>query len=150
MYCDVTLTRQEFSSLHNALCSLDSVDNPTVTNLVAQMRAALAGAYEQDNAAFDRKFVHYRSVAEELGLTAIWSMYEVDNLSDSYPYEAVKSVTYRDHWGDQPVVVPVNGLTWAALFVAADAAIRDSGDQHHVFIEQFVQQGDTLLLTTGS
>lgn len=150
MNCDVTLDRQEFSRLHNALCSLDRVDNPTVAGLVAEMRAALAGAYEQDNAAFDRKFAHYRSVAEDLGLSTVWSMYEVENLSDRYPYEGAKSVTYSDHWGGKTVVVPINGLTWAALFVAADAAIRDSGDQHHVFIEQFVQKGDTLLLTTGS
>jgi hypothetical protein len=81
-------------------------------------------------------------------------MYEPDNLSDRHPYTDATSVIYTDHWGDQDAVrVPITGLTWAALFVAANAAIRDSGDTHHIYIENFRPSKDdaaVLVLTTGS
>ncbi len=150
MNCDVTLTAEEFKTLHNALYDLDCLRDGKVSEQVEVIRGALRGAYDQENSAFDRKYVHYDSVRKELGLDAIWSMYEVGNLSEQYPYEGVTTVTYKDHWGDSPVVTQINGSTYAALYVAANACIRDSGDEHHVFIENFRKVGDTLVLTTGS
>lgn len=102
------------------------------------------------NDEFARKSDHFKSVKQSLGLDAIWSIYEIENLSDRHPYDGVKTVTYKDHWGDEPVVHSISGGTWAALYVAANSCIRDSGDGHHAFIENFVRQGDTLLLRTGS
>lgn len=150
MNCDVTLKAQEFKVLHNALCALDRLHNDEVNEQVEIIRAALRGAYDQDNDAFDRKYVHYNRVRQELGLDAIWSIYEVDNLSDRFPYEGVTRVVYKEFANGKGVSCNINGSTWAALFVAANACIRDSGDDHHVFIENFKQFGDTLVLTTGS
>jgi hypothetical protein len=62
-------------------------------------------------------------------------------------------VVYRNHWGKNPVSCSINGATWAALWVAANACIRDSGDDHHIFIEDFrpdPEDARTLLLSTGS
>lgn len=150
MNCDVTLTADEFKTIHNSLCDLDRIDNDKVRVIVEKMRDALKGAYDQDNDAFDRKHAHYGRVQKELGLDTIWSIYEVDNLSDRFPFEGVTRVVYKDHWCNKEVSSVINGSTWAALYVAANACIRDSGDGHHVFIEHFKQFGDTLLLTTGS
>lgn len=153
MNCSPTLTAEEFKVLHNSLWELGCIDNPKVQELVERIRSvALKGAYEQDNASFDRKFEHYRRIQEELGLRSVWSVYEVDNLSERHPYEGATRVVYKDHWG-KPVSKQINGLTWAALYVAADACIRDSGDDHHIFIEQFtpIKGSDfELNLTTGS
>ena len=99
---------------------------------------------------FEQQYDYYDQVRQDLGLKAIWSLYEVENLSDRHLFEGVETVTYKNHWGNRPIVKAIAGGTWAALYVAADAAIRDSGDQHHVYIEQFKQVGNTLLLTTGS
>lgn len=150
MNCNVTLTADEFKIIHNSLCDLDRIDNDKVRVVVEKMRDALTGAYEQENKAFDTKYEHYSQVKQELGLTTIWSIYEIDNLSDRFPFEGVTRVVYKDHWGNKEVSSVINGSTWAALYVAADACIRDSGDQHHVFIEHFKQFGDTLILSTGS
>jgi hypothetical protein len=149
MNCDVTLKAEEFKAIHNTLWAMEyqGMDSKTAAE---KIREALSGAYAQESKAFNRKSDHYSSVKEDLGLRTIWSIYEVDNLSERHPFEGIATVTYKDHWGKKPVVKPVNGFTYAALYVAADAAIRDSGDEHHVFIEQFKQVGDTLLLTTGS
>lgn len=150
MNCNVTLTADEFKTLHNALYALGNVDNEQVAQQVEIIRGALKGAYDQENDAFDRKHSHYGQVRKELGLKAVWSIFEVDNLSDRHSFEGVRTVTYKDHWGSKPVVTEINGGTYAALFVAANACIRDSGDEHHVFIENFKQVGDTLILSTGS
>ncbi len=164
MNCNPTLTAKEFTTVHNGLCDIDSairrledVINPELYKKLAhgldQVRKGLKGAYEQDDRAFNDKSAHYSQVQEELGLRAVWSEYDVDNMSDRHPFEGADRVVYKDHWGDKPVSCSINGLTWAALYVAADACIRDSGDNHHVFIEQFKPAKDdprTLILSTGS
>lgn len=146
----VSLTAKEFETIHNALWYLGQVDKPEVQSLVEEIRGALKGAYEQEQAIKDRRYDHYSQVKTDLGLDTIWSVSEVDNLSDNHPYEGAKYVSYKDHWGNGVVTQAINGNTWAALYVAANACIRDSGDEHHVYIEDFRKSGDTLLLTTGS
>jgi hypothetical protein len=146
----VSLTAKEFETIHNALWYLGQVDKPEVQSLVEEIRGALKGAYEQEQAIKDRRYDHYSQVKTDLGLDTIWSVTEVDNLSDNHPYEGAKYVSYKDHWGNGVVTQAINGNTWAALYVAANACIRDSGDEHHVYIEDFRKSGDTLLLTTGS
>lgn len=100
----------------------------------------------------DEKFDYFSQVRDELGLDAIWSIYEVDNLSERHPFEGVKKVIYRAYGaGDHEVTI--NGSTWAALYVAGNALIRDSGDGHHVYIEEFKQSSidpEILFMSTGS
>ncbi len=159
-----TITAEDFKIIHNALCEMRSVyetiqgvvREPITDKLasaIREMETGLKDAYEQDNKAFDDKYTHYDNVKLNLDLSAIWSIYEVNNLSDRHPFEGADRVVYKDHWGNKPVSCSINGLTWAALYVAANACIRDSGDAHHVFIEQFKPAKDdprTLILSTGS
>ena len=151
MNCNPTLTAEEFATIHNTLWAMeyDGMDSKTAAE---KIREALAGAYEQENKAFDTKHEHYSQVKKELGLDAVWSIYEVDNLSERHPFEGATKVIYRAYGsGDQEVAI--NGSTWAALYVAGNALIRDSGDNHHVFIEQFKQSSinpEILFMTTGS
>lgn len=165
MNCSPTISAEEFKTIHNALCNLDSVTcqledvlKPELYVKLAKaarnIREGLAGAYEQDSAAFKRKSDHYDDVKAQLGLTnSEWSIYEVDNLSDRHPFEGAVAVCYKDHWGEDHVTININGSTWAALWIAANAAIRDSGDEHHVFIERFrrsQENPEVLYLSTGS
>jgi hypothetical protein len=163
MNCNPTLTADEFKTIHNALCELDHVKQTLedilskdlyikLAKATSQIREGLANAYEQDNSAFDIKMDYFDRVREELGLSATWSMYEVDNLSDRHPFEGVTKVVYRAY-GSGDHEVAINGSTWAALYVAANALIRDSGDEHHSFIEGFTQSSidpTILFLSTGS
>jgi hypothetical protein len=112
----------------------------------------MAHSTVQDQINFDSKFNHYDSVRSDLGLDTTWSVYEVDDLNDRHPYLSAVTLRYENHWGS-PVEKSIVGATWAALFVAANACIRDSGDNHHTFIEQFSpskSDASVLLLTTGS
>lgn len=166
MHCEVTLKGDEFKRIHNGLYDLDSVINlledvlkpelyKKLSKATKEIRVGLKGAYEQEAEDSRCKYKHYSNVAEDLGIkNSTWSIYEVDNLSDRHPYTA-DTLVYRDHWGNKPVEKSINGLTWAALFVAADACIRDSGDEHHTYIERFVAEHDNkgrtvLVLQTGS
>ena len=102
---------------------------------------------------FDRKYDYYESVRKDLGLRSIWSDYDVENLSERHPFEGADTVAYTDHWGEKTIAVPITGSTWASLFVAADACIRDSGDNHHVYVERFKPSSispNVLFLYTGS
>ena len=161
MKCNVTLTADEFEAVDSALCELDMVKSRLedvlnkdlyikLAKATTDIRRSLKGAYQQLEKSVETKMDYFYRTRDELGLSATWSIYEIDNFSERHPYEGVTTVTYKDHWGEKTVVTPINGLTWAALYVAADAAIRDSGDDHHVFIEGFTQDGNTLVLTTGS
>lgn len=153
MNCNPTLTADEFKTIHNSLYYLDCLNNEKVSEIVEQMRGALKNAYDQDNDAFDKKYVHYNQVKKELGLETTWSLYEVNNLSERHPFDGAKQVVYKDYNTDKDVVVNVNGLTWAALYVAANACILNSTDNHHTFIEHFEQSSvnpEILFLTTGS
>lgn len=150
MYADVTLKADEFKSIHNALWQIQYNNKADVTEQVELIRAALEDCYRQDRDAANQLYDYYETVRKQLGLEARWSITKVRHLHEIHPYNDVRTVTYINHWGEGEVVVPVTGCTWAALYVAADAAIRDSGDGHHVFIEEFKQVGDTLVLQTGS
>lgn len=165
MHCDVTLTAKEFKAIHNALWELDSVTQTLEDVLKPELfvklakagrtiREGLNGAYEQERADFDRKSKHYDSVKEDLGIRGSeWSCYEAADLNEPHPYTGATVVCYKDHWGDETVRTPINGSTWAALWVAANACIRDSQDEHHVFIERFrpsKEDPTVLFLSTGS
>jgi len=160
----VTLRAEDFKTVHNTLCELRSIQERltgVISNEMADrlhsvikgFDAGLANAYEQDTAQFDRKHEHYQSVQEELSLHTVWSVYEVEDLNEPHPYPGAMQLCYRDHWGDEPVFVEIKGPTWADLYCAANSAIMASGDDHHIFIEQFKPNPAEplqLILQTGS
>jgi hypothetical protein len=163
MNCDVKITAAEFSKIHNALYELgclrdrfSGVIHPDLfANLdqaIANARDALKGAYDQDDAAFERKCAHYQDVADKLGFYAAWSMHEVDDLNAQHSFKGAKFVLYTSHWIVGAVRVKIDGDTRASLYAAADLAIKASGDNHHIFIEdfKFAENDEDLILSTGS
>ena len=152
MNCDVTVTKDEFKAIHNTLWELQyrGLDGATGAE---RIREALKGAYEQDQADFDRKHREYQHWQQHYGLRSTWSIYRVNNMTTCHPYKDATHVVYDEHWGDKEVVVEIDGRDWNALYRAADAAIQESGDGHHCFIESFSTVEDKpghLRLHTGS
>lgn len=151
MYLDsYTIGKDSFIAIHNTLCNLQWHKDDTVKDAVEAIRRSLKDLYDQENAAFTARSKVYSRVKEELGLSTIWSIYEVEDMDAEHPYQGATTVVYKDHWGEIPVVSMIDGNTWAALYAAADACIRDSGDSHHTFIEGFNRCENALYLTTGS
>ena len=152
MNCDVTITAEDFKTIHNTLWELEYQGLDGVVG-AERIRAALQAAYAQDNTAFERKHDHYHTVQQQLGLKTIWSIYEVSDLNQPHPHVNAAEICYRDHWGDSAVYETIPGPTWRDLYRAADRCIQRSGDGHHVFIEGFetvADQPHQLRLTTGS
>lgn len=144
MNTSVTLTAEEFKQIHNALCFAPSKG---IEVTVETIRAALAGAYQQEEADFDSKMDYYRQFQNENKLVTIWSIYDtpVHGFLAEHPYPSDAFVCYQGGH------VPVFGSTWADIYRAADWAIRNSGDMHHIFIEAFeLKNGNELHLVTGS
>ena len=144
----VTLKAEDFTTIHNTLCELRNYSRASVDlqRLVAQFEAGLKDAYEQDEAAFDDKMDYFRRFQDEHDFEAIWSLYElpVHCFVQPHPYPSDAFVVYgKGH-------VPVLGPTWGDVYRAADCAIRNSGDFHHIFIEGFEVKGNELHMYTGS
>jgi hypothetical protein len=100
----------------------------------------------------DEKFDYFNQIREDLGLDAVWSIYEVENLSERHPFKGAKKVIYRAY-GSGNHEVAIEGDTWKSLYIAANQLIRDSGDGHHIYIESFKQSSispEILFVTTGS
>ena len=154
----VTLTADEFKVLHNSLYDLNQLAYyhhvPKVEEIVERIRkVALKSAYEQDQADFDRKHREYQHWQQHYGLRSTWSLYQVNLMTTCHAYKDATHVVYDEHWGDKEVVVKIEGKDWNALYRAADAAIQQSGDSHHCFIESFSITEDRpgyLRLHTGS
>lgn len=155
----VTLKGEDFRTIHNTICELRSlVERMThsmikiddVQRIIDGLDQGLADAYAQDNTAFENKMEHYSDVQAAEGLRAIWSIFEVEELGEQHPYRDAERVVYRDHWGRVEVAEQIPGGTWIDLYIAADRCIRASGDDHHIFIEQFQVEGTDLVLQTGS
>jgi hypothetical protein len=156
----VTLKGEDFRTVHNTLCELREIEMRLNTVLSADMverlhhvirgfEQGLKNAYEQDEASFDDKMDYYRAYQNDNDFAAIWSMYElpVHGFLQNHPYPSDVFVIYgKGH-------VPVFGATWGDVYRAADCAIRNSGDLHHIFIEAFepvADQPHQIRLTTGS
>jgi len=106
-----------------------------------------------DEVEFDLKYHYFDSIREANKFQSIWSMYEVLNVHELSGLEA-ENLVYKDHWNESTITIPLPGgnLKWWDLWSAAEKAIIESEDLHHVFIEDFQKSkdGKTLFLRTGS
>lgn len=163
MNCSPTLSAEDFKNVHNGKCelhgilqSLEGVVHPNVTarlkKAIELINLGLESAYEQDDAAYKKASDHINEVEQELGgMKSIWSMYEIKDLRARHPWADGTIVTYQG-WGDVEVKVRIDGPLWTDVWRAADKAIRQSGDNHHIFIEGFTQSQNPaeIVLSTGS
>jgi hypothetical protein len=160
----IQLSRSQWRNLHNALCTAEQKagslfevlkDGGQGLAALKSVREALAPAYAQDEAAFDRQHTYFSAFREENQLTSTWSIYELEEhgFLEDHPFKGATHVVYDSHWGEGDPEVEISGATWADLYRAADQAIQQSGDSHHVFIESFTPIKDRpgfLRLSTGS
>lgn len=164
MYISPTLTTEEFKTIHNGLCKLrtvverlENVIHPDLYETLVSSREeiyeGLKNSYELEENYFKKQHNHYEEISEKMNLSSsVWSMYEVKNLLDKHRYGNVDRLIYKENWGEV-VQVSIDGDTWAALYRASNEAIKQSGDSHHVFIEDFSvcpEDNRTLYLHTGS
>ena len=151
----VTLRGEDFKIIHNTLCDLRNlvgrmeqsmIKTSEFDRIIEGFQMGLKDAYEQDTATFDSKMDYYGDFQRENGLAAIWSVYElpIHGFLSDHPFPSDAFVVYKDQH------CAIYGQTWADVYRAADQCIRNSGDLHHCFIENFELWGKEVRLTTGS
>lgn len=99
---------------------------------------------------FDVEYDYFREFAEEHDLYAVFSMYgEGIKFDQEAPIleELEPMLIYRGKGFE--VAVDIDGYTWKDLYIAADTAIRLSGNFDRIFVEDFVllDTGDIELIT---
>ena len=106
---------------------------------------------EFDDSEFDLKFNYFENIRKTNKFRSVWSMYEVLNIHELSGLSG-ETLRYGDHWGEGAIVIPLPGgeLQWWDLWVAAEKAINESGDNHHMYIEYFRKKGNDIYLSTGS
>lgn len=167
MLTKVTLSANEFKDLHNAKCDLYQVVqslkesgmfkdlSKQLSKIEREMSKSLKSAYAQeDKVSNDRRRV-YAAIAKMHKLKTTWSMYEVTDMSAEHPYKGATVLVHKHHNGTRGIEVAIKGNRWYDLYVAADAAIIESGDMHHSFIEGFTtndsdEESGVIVLSTGS
>jgi hypothetical protein len=100
---------------------------------------------------WDAKYKSFAEIQSTNKFVSMWSIYDgVNDPTELSPYEG-KTMSYMDNWGEPVEVTLPNGpLSWLQLWEAADKCIKQSGDNHHIFIEGFRKNGGILELITGS
>jgi hypothetical protein len=100
----------------------------------------------------DAKWAAFDQYRTQYKLISSWSIYEIDNI-DAMSGITAERLVYKNHWGSSPAIIELGKgeKTWGELWHAADKAIRQSGDEHHIFIESLAVNFDgDLELDTGS
>lgn len=87
----------------------------------------------------------FDKIREDHGFESIWSIYKVNDINAVYGY--VEAVEYEGY--SELVSAEV---TWLQLWQIADRLIKQSGDFHHLFIENFAKKSNEIphRLITGS
>lgn len=161
---NIAIDREQQMNLHNARCyflqfkeKYSEVFGKEVVRDFNQAMKYFLEAHNpireiEDKRSEDR-FEHYEAMRKYYGLSAVWSMIEYDRLDDSTDRD-VKTIKYHD------IIIPVvkrpehPWLRWTDVYEACDKAIKESGDEHHIFIE-YLHREDTdpegqYTLSTGS
>lgn len=106
---------------------------------------------DEDEDDFETSYELFQSIAKENNIKhSTWSMYEVTDFS-VVPFPNANKLIYSLYPARGQVEINLQpNSTWLDLWKAADKAIDESGDLDHSFIEDFEEDGDELILVTGS
>lgn len=100
---------------------------------------------EQEDNAYSLKSAMLDKLQDEHGFKSIWSISEVADMNAIFGY--VEAVEYE---GNTEIVG--TEVTWLQLWAIADRLIKQSGDFHHIFVENFHKKNGDIVhkLVTGS
>lgn len=152
---EIKVTQEGLEKLMNLQYKFHSLEaklehmSPQVKAEFAELYGAVKDLFkahrEEEDKAYSLKSEVLDKIQEEHGFQSIWSMSEVSDMNAVFGY--VEAVEYE---GNTEVVG--TEVTWLQLWAIADRLIKQSGDFHHIFVENFHKKtGDIVhTLVTGS
>jgi len=99
----------------------------------------------------EREIEYFDTYKRACGFKAIWSIFHEDvKFGNEHPFGDNVIVVYQPYGDSNVQKVKVLNNRWGDVYNAADRAICQSGNLHHIFIEGFEQKGNELHLSVGS
>lgn len=153
-----TITSKQLTDLYNGKIDLYFLqqmvneqfkeDSPIATKLNRAMKlmAPIINQLMEEKDKFQEELEdEMEKVRNAQGLSSIWSVSYTKKFDNSWQG---KTVMYEGHAIVIPENVDVNAET---MYVIGDNLISESGDGHHLFIEDFVMRNDGIIqMVTGS
>jgi hypothetical protein len=153
----LNITYDQIRDLHNGKCDLYQLQNFVEENFktgspihtlilraMKQMAPVINNLMDQRDKLDNLIIEECSDVREKLQLKSVWSNYERAEFPQSW---AGKTMTYKGLGVDIPADTKIDRNV---LYVVADKLITDSGDNHHIFIENFIENKGKIELVTGS
>jgi len=156
-----SITSDQISKLHNAYWlinnEIEQLEEVLRSDKIVALRKAVSifsEAYiplmEEKDKEWDRRNSYYDDLRENHKFRSVWSIYDVVSFQANSGIEGTV-LKYGK------VNIPMKKdtmtmcITWLDMWKYADQAIKESEDEHHLFIERFYDRGDGVIeLITGS
>lgn len=126
------------TDLSMVLKNIEEVVRPEIVQILLGMQKKLEETIkdysEQHKFSVLKNFPSLEEVADKNGFKSKWSVSNVDatKINEFFPFP-INILIYSNN-----KVNVSNVLTWLELWRFADNLIKNSGDTHHIFIEQFI------------
>lgn len=152
------ITSKQLTDLHNGKCDLyflqqmikenyrdDSPMSIKINSAMKLMAPIINQLIEEKDKLQDQLSDQMDKVRKAQNLSSIWSVSFAKKFNNSWQG---KTVVYNGHAVVIPENVDVNAET---MYVIGDNLISESGDSHHIFIEDFIMRKDGIIqMITGS
>ena len=142
---------EKLETIYPKLCGLSQSLAPVVAqrflnelndiqNIITEV---FAQRWEYQDAEEERVYEKLNIIGDENNFITSWSITEVspEDMDKPFSKKAVKSLTYDSYDGLETIKFSGKGekLTWLQAWKYADQLIKQSGDQDHIFIEEFIE-----------
>lgn len=145
-----------YPEFHSLIQQLDGVVHPNIIKTLENMKESLTEVmkpiWDEDEEAFEENAKQLDKVRDENNFQTIWSVSEVlaKDLNQKMPFKI--GTIYYESWGKEVKREINKKITWLEAWKVAEELILSSGDNHHIFIEDFHFDKDKgiVRLSTGS
>lgn len=144
----------EVASLGQSLGGFSSKFSDQVNSINDVIAKAFKKYREAEDDEFDKKMDGFSKIQGKNKLWSIWSEYSISpkDMNKAFSDKPVESLTYES-WGPKQTIKVGKIVSWLDMWKVAEQAMRLSGDQHHQFIEGFIEDKKKpghFKLATGS
>lgn len=144
----------DLHSLSQRLDGLNIKFSQQIENANSLINKTFEKYREKEDNDFDKKMDGFSKIQDKHKLWSIWSEYAISpsDMKKKFNDKPVESLSYES-WG-KPQTLKVGKITtWLEMWKIADQIMKLSGDKHHQFIEDFVEDKKKpghFSLVTGS
>lgn len=123
--------------------------NPLISNIPASNTTEYQSNEYEGKDYCSKLIDFYSSVSDHIDdVSTMWSVFEVRDFT-AIAFKGKYELYYDGGWGKEQSC-DVENPTWLQIWQAANKLIKQSGDGHHIFIEQVIWGPKRLTIETGS